>query len=643
MDRRDRAVVTALAALLVLLGAFVVVPESPVAARPDASTPIADASSSSAASGVAAASPDASGSVPSSQPSPSPVPTVLPSASLEPSTEPGIRIGVMTRPSSINPLTARTQADRDLVALIFSGMIRLGPENEIRGDLAERWKIERDGSRFTFTIRQDARWHDGVPVTADDVMFTFKLMQDPAYNGPRAGSWSDVTVTKVDERRVRFDLQTPLGGFLLAMRQPLLPEHLLRDISIGDLADAPFSSAPVGSGPYRLVAWDAAGARLEPVRRTASPTPGASGEPLPSASPSPVPSPVASVEPSSRASTGPSARPTARPSPSATADPEVADEPPPLELRFFGSPVSMAEVYRAGDLDVVSGLPASAAEALAETEGSRLLRYPRATVTAIALNLRPAHAAVRDENVRRALLRIIDRPALMEEVVAGVAVRADGLIPPSSWAFSKADNRAIIHDRNEAAAELKAAGWRKADGRWYPKDEDEPFELELITPDADSNPIVLATAEQVAREWTSFGIPTQIVQLPPSVFVGDRLRRGRFDAAAVDINVGLDPDLYPLLGSRQARIGGSNITGFQDLDLDEKLTAARKPGDDAARRKAYAELQAYLSQAQVMLPLYWRDEPIVLSDRLVGPAKHLLGDTSDRFWDVLEWRLASGQ
>ena len=154
---------------------------------------------------------------------------------------------------------------------------------------------------------------------------------------------------------------------------------------------------------------------------------------------------------------------------------------------------------------------------------------------------------------------------------------------------------------------------------------------------------MLATAQEVARQWTSFGIPTTVVPLSPSLFVGDRLRRARFEAAAVDINVGLDPDLYPLLGSRQAGIGGSNISGFQDLALDKKLVAARKPGDDAARRKAYADLQAYLSTVQVMLPLYWRDEPIVLSDRVIGPAKHLLGDPSDRFWDVLEWRLASGQ
>lgn len=627
MERRDRAVVTALAALLTLLGAFVVLPEAPVTAGPAGPSAAASSAPSPAASVTAVAS----GATPTPRssvvPSPSPSPSVRPTPSLEPSTEPGIRIGVMSRPSSINPLTARTQADRDLVALIFSGMVRLGPGDTIRGDLAERWKVENDGGRYTFTIRADARWHDGVPVTADDVVFTIELMQDPAYNGPRAGSWSDVTVTKVSDRVVQFDLATPLGGFLLAMRQPLLPMHLLRFVPVDQLADSPFSTAPIGSGWYRLVAWDPVGARLEPVvRPSPSPSPPASpsGVPAPSGSVAPSPAPSGSAAPSAPA---PSAAPVAR--------------RPPLELRFFGSPVSMTESYRAGDLDIVTGLPASAAAALAETEGSRLIRYPRATVTAIALNLRPSYPAVRDAAVRRALLRIIDRPTMIEDIMSGVAVRADGLIPPTSWAFSKPDNRAIVHDRNGAAAELQAAGWRKEDGRWYADGADEPFEIELISPDAESNSLVLAAAQEVARQWTSFGIPTTVLPLSPSVFVGDRLRRARFEAAAVDINVGLDPDIYPLLGSRQAGIGGSNISGFQDLELDEKLAAARRPGDDAERAKAYADLQAYLSTAQVMLPLYWRDEPIVLSDRVTGPAKHLLGDPSDRFWDVLDWRLAS--
>jgi peptide/nickel transport system substrate-binding protein len=599
--------------VLTLLGIVVVV-ETPATAGPVGPGPSAAANASPGGSPRSSEAALPNGATPSTtiapgtSPSPTPRPTVGPTATPQANTEPGIRIGVMSRPSSINPLTARTQADRDLVSLVFSGLLRLGGDNELAADLASRWKIENGGARYTLTIRDDARWHDGIEVTADDVVFTIQLMQDPDYMGPRAGSWSDVTVTKLNDKMVQFDLQTPLGGFLTNLRQPLLPEHLLHDVPVRELADSPFSTAPVGSGPYRLVAWDPVGARLEPVR-WADPDESPSGEP--------------------------------RPAPSASGADE--DGPVPVELRFFGSPVSLTEAYRAGDLDIAFGLPAAAAEALAETEGSRLLRYPRATVTAIALNLRPGYEPVRDEVVRRALLRILDRPTMIDEIASGVAVRADGLIPPTSWAFSKPDNKAIVFDRNGAAAELQQAGWRKRDGRWYPKGSDKPYELELISPDAESNPIVLATAQEIARQWTSFGISTTVLPLSPSVFVGDRLSKARFEAAVVDINVGLDPDLYPLLGSRQAGVGGSNISGYQDLELDERLAEARKPGDDAARMKAYAAVQAYLSTAQPMLPLYWRDEPVVLSDRVVGPAKHLLGDPSDRFWDVLDWRLAPDQ
>ena len=608
MERRDRAIVTALLVLLTVLGSFAILPEAPAVAGPGPSV----ATAAPTPTLVAAATPDASGEDPSPSATPIPSPTPTP----EPSTEPGIRIGVMSRPSSINPLTARTQADRDLVALIFSGLVRLGPDDTIRGDLAERWKIERSGARYTFTIRADARWHDGVPVTAEDVAFTVRLIQDARYNGPRAGSLSDVTVTEVSERVIRFDLATPLGGFLLANRLPILPAHLLRDVPIDELADAPFSTAPVGTGPYRLIAWDAVGARLEAVA-WAPFAPGPSVEPVPSVA---TPSPLATASPSG--------------------EPGAVGPPPPLEFRFFGDPITLTETYRGGDLDVVSGLPASAALALARTDGSRLLRYPRATLTAVALNLRPAHPPVRDDNVRRALLKIVDREALIDDVVATLAVRADSLIPPSSWAFSAAASKPIKHDRNGAAAELQDAGWTKVDGKWFPKGAKEPFTLELITPDGESNPVLLQSAETIARQWTSFGIPTTVVPMAPNIFVTDRILTAKFEAAAVDVVVGLDPDLYPLLGSRQAGSGGSNISGFQNLELDKRLLAARRPGTEDARRAAYASLQEYLATAQVMLPLYWRDEPVVVSDRVSGPAVHLLADASDRFWDVLDWRLA---
>src|SRR5207344_1340889 len=142
-------------------------------------------------------------------------------------------------------LTARSQADRDLVALIFSGLVRNGPGGSIVPDLADSWSVDPTGKTWTFHLRDDATWQDGVPVTAEDVVFTIHTLQDPAYTGPAAGSWSEVDVRAAGDRTVTFSLMTPLGGFLQAATQPIAPAHLLADVPVTALADHPFGTQPV--------------------------------------------------------------------------------------------------------------------------------------------------------------------------------------------------------------------------------------------------------------------------------------------------------------------------------------------------------------------------------------------------------------
>src|SRR6476660_3194958 len=142
-----------------------------------------------------------------------------PGATVPPPSRP-YREGVLGRPVSVSPLSARTQADRDLVALVYAGLVRNGPSGSLVPDLAERWTVDSTGSVWTFYLRDDARWHDGEPVTADDVAFTIGVLQDPKYHGPGAGSWNEVTVATQGALTVVFTLKTPLGGFLQAATRP---------------------------------------------------------------------------------------------------------------------------------------------------------------------------------------------------------------------------------------------------------------------------------------------------------------------------------------------------------------------------------------------------------------------------------------
>jgi peptide/nickel transport system substrate-binding protein len=554
---------------------------------------------------------------------PSLVPAVAPPTSASPSppvTGPiesrPYREGIVGHPISISPLTARDQADRDLVALIFSGLVRNGPNGTVVPDLAKSWTVDSTGAVWTFELRADARWQDGQPVTAEDVAFTVRTLQDPSYTGPAAGSWQDVTVRTAGAGTVIFTLSTPLGGFLQAATLPIAPAHLLANVPVDRLADDPFGQHPIGSGPFVLAQLGASSAELLPAAVT-GPTAGLTVGPSAGATDS-LGTPV----------------PTARPT---VPVPYLAG----IDFRFFDAPDALAAAYRQGDLDAASGLSPAVIGDLASATGSRILRYPGSTLTAVVFNLRPGQHAFATPALRTALLEAIDRPALIKSAFAMAASAASGLIPSSSVLFDPGAAGSVAFDPAAAQKALKAAGWTKVDNAWRRPKFTKPFTFELLSPDAASNPAAFAAAESVAHDWKRIGLQVTHVALPPAEFVTGRLAKGTFNVAVADVTVGLDPDLYPLLASSQTLSGSSNVMGLQDPALDKLLVAARKPGTAAARAAAYSALQALLAKDQYLLPLAFADESIVVRDTLEGPVPRQVADPSDRFWDVLTWRLAA--
>ena len=543
---------------------------------------------------------------------------VAPSASPDPFVARPYREGVLGRPVSVSPLTARTQADRDLVALVFCGLVKNGPSGTLLPDLAESWTVDPTGAIWTFALRDDARWHDGEPVTADDVAFTIETLQDPDYAGPAAGSWNDATVAVVDSRTVTITLANPLGGFLQAATQPIAPAHLLADVPVAELANDTFGRQPIGAGPFALIRLDDDRAELVPA---AVVRPGETPGPLTEPSPSSL---------DSLATPPPTARPT-------EASPYLAG----IEFRYFDDAASLASAYRDGDLDAASGLPPDIAGELAATPGSRVLRYPGSTLTAVLFNLRADRHVFTTPAVRTAFLAAIDRPALIEAAFARAASTANGPIPPTSPLFDPSAGDPVAFSRDAAQKALREAGWEKSENAWRRATDTKPLTFELLSPDAESNPGLVAAAAAVAADWKYIGIQVTHLPLPPGEFVTERLATADFTVAVADVRIGLDPDLYPLMASSQTLTGGSNIIGLQDPALDALLLAARKPASPEDRGAAYKALQVQLASGMYLLPLAFADEPIVVRDTLQGPRLRQVADRSDRFWDVLTWRLAA--
>ena len=576
MTRTDTAVVGTLVALLVLIAALIGGPAIQLAAAPATPSP-------STASG--------------------------PEFEVRPYVE-----GILSSPASVSPLTARTQADRDLVALLFPGLVRNGPGGTIVPDLAERWTVDKAGKTWTVDIRPDARWHDGTAVSADDVVFTIETLQDPAYEGPSGTSWSEVSVTAIGQRRVRFTLETPLGGFLQALTQPIAPVHLLGDRPIETMDEDPFRGLPIGSGPFAITELSDTSASLVPAEIA-----GAIGGP--SASPAGSPDSLATPTPTPRPE---------RPMPYLAG----------IEFRFYEDADELAADFNAGELDAASGLAPTAAAALAGSDGARLLRYPGATLTAALVNLRPGHPEFSTPALRTGLLAAIDRESLAKAAFAGLVAPATGLIPPSSPMFDPKADPAVAYSRGAAERAFTAAGWTRGASRWRLPNAKKPLSIEVLSPTEASNPSLFRAAQEVVKDWTTIGIEAKHVPLPPSEFASQRLSTGRFQVAVADLRIGLDPDLYPLLASSQTLSGGSNVMGVQGSGLDALLEKARAPGSMSSRKKAYSALQQQLAAGRYVLPLAFADEVVVYRDTVVGPAARQVTDGSDRFWDVLTWRLA---
>ncbi|MCJ7513793.1 MAG: ABC transporter substrate-binding protein, partial [Anaerolineales bacterium] len=145
--------------------------------------------------------------------------------------------GLMGSVVRLNPvLDYANQADRDVDRLLYSGLVRFDSRGVPEPDLAESWAVSADATLYTFTLRPDATWHDGLPVTSDDVIYTFSKMQDEDFPGPEdlRELWSEINIIRLDDRNVQFQLPEPFAPFMDYLALGLLPEHLLRGVSAGD-------------------------------------------------------------------------------------------------------------------------------------------------------------------------------------------------------------------------------------------------------------------------------------------------------------------------------------------------------------------------------------------------------------------------
>ncbi len=525
----------------------------------------------------------------------------------------------------LNPLLALyNPVDRDITALIFEGLTTTNDYGEIVPQLAASWTVTPDGLEYIVALRDDVLWQDGMPFSAEDVVFTMRLMSDPDFPGPRVlyDFWRTVEVEALDTYTVRFRLTQPLASFPDQLRIGIVPKHALAGGQVADLAQHPFNLAPIGTGPYQLEALTASDGQIDGAQLRVAPV--------------------------------------------YRQRPEGADgfALERVVFRTYPDAQNALAAFQRGEVNSLGNVPPELLDAARTTPGLSLYTTIAPRVGVLIYNWeRESVRFVRNPRARLALAHMVDRATLVKRYLHGVAVPADSPLLPTSWAYTP-DTHWPDYDPTRAQALIETAQLvfePPAEGVAAEGEETPPAEETTVeaTPEAEAttppptetptppvlsltiltldDPALVAMVEEIAAAWAQLGFQTS-VEAVDAPTLRARLEAGDFDAALVEFSFEpyADPDPYVFWHQGQYKVG-QNFGGMDDRRISETLELARRDPIGVNRAVHYRAFQRLFAERAPALVLYYPLYVYGADERLQGVQLGFLSTPSDRFRHIRDW------
>lgn len=167
-----------------------------------------------------------------------------------------LKEGIVGNPRFINPLLAQTDADRNAVSLVFTGLMRYNEEGKLTPALLEKYEISEDGLEYKITLKENLKWSNGKNLTADDVLFTVQLAKNSLLQSPKRANWEGVEASKIDEKTLHFKLQRTYTPFLDNLTLGILPKHLWEKVPPSQISFSKLNTEAIGAGPYKIGALE---------------------------------------------------------------------------------------------------------------------------------------------------------------------------------------------------------------------------------------------------------------------------------------------------------------------------------------------------------------------------------------------------
>ncbi len=496
----------------------------------------------------------------------------------------------------LNPmLDWNNSADRDINRLIFSGLIRFDSRGLPQPDLAESWGTSSDGTEYNFSIRPNALWHDGEPVTADDVLFTIEMIKSAGSLFPQdvKNMWSQVEVKKLDDKTFQIKLPEPFAPFLDYATFGVLPKHLLANVPADQLANAEFNLHPIGTGPYKFESVTANGGQITGVTLVAN-----EKYYLPRA---------------------------------------YIDQ---IVFRYYPDSASALDAYQQGEVLGVSRLTNDVLQkALAQSSLSVYSsRLPQLGLVFLNLN-NPSVSFFQTQKIRQALLLGINRNVIVSRMMQGQAIVADGPILTGSWAYYDQIQH-FDYDPDAAMALLKDAGYVIPAGGGEVRAKDGEFlTFTLVHP---NDEVHTKIAQAIQANWALIGVKAELQSVPYDSLVNDFLATRNYQAALADLNTARTPDPDPYLFWHQSEAtGGQNYSQWDNRTASEFLETARTQSDFDSRARLYRNFQVVFAKEMPSLPLYYPVYSFGVDSQVQGVQVAPMYDASDRLALISQWYLVT--
>ncbi len=500
--------------------------------------------------------------------------------------------GIIGSPRFINPILATSNTDKDLCALIYSGLLKATSKGKLIPDLAKSYKISEDGFVYTFVLKDNLFFHDGHPLTTEDIEFTIKTTQNDIIKSSKRANWDGVEIKRLNDKEIQFILTQPYSPFLENLTTGILPKHIWGGISPEQFAFSQFNIEPIGSGPYTInkIKKDSTGI-LEKY----------------------------SLKSFKEYSLG---------------KPYISE----IIIKLYPDEEILLSEYEGNKVESINSISPEKITLIQDRAGNQILTTPLPRIFGVFFNQDEASVFTNKE-VRSALDRAIDREQIIKDVLNNYGIAIDSPVPSKSrYYFEDEDIEENNNDRIESAKEiLKENGWKlNEDGIWEKINRQATTPLIFSISTADT-PELKAVANLLKKRWEEIGAKVNLKIFEIGDLNQNVIRPRKYNSLLFGEVIGRDMDLFAFWHSSQRNDPGLNIAMYANITTDDLLEQIRISANEESKKEKFETFQKEIANDKPAIFLYSPEFIYIVPNKIKDIEIEQITIPSERFLGINKW------